>query len=79
MQSSMTEQGGGAPSVLPTNVPVDGATKSPQFLLLATSFFCIATGGIGLFSVVRLCSSPLVKVFVSVLTSFGHHFCRQNQ
>ena len=41
-----------AASALPANIPVDGAMKTPQFMLLATSFFCLATGGIGLFSVV---------------------------
>jgi hypothetical protein len=42
-----------APVVLPANVPADGAMRSPQFALLATSFFCLGTGGIGLMSVVR--------------------------
>ena len=33
------------------NVPLDGVMKTPQFYMLATTFFCVACGGMGLMSV----------------------------
>jgi MFS family permease len=36
-----------------TYVSIENAMKSPQFYLLATTFFCMACGGMGLFSVAK--------------------------
>ena len=58
------------------NVAVDTVMKTPQFYLLATVLFCVATGGMGMFSVAK----PMVSdVFSSALptivrASFGSTF-----
>ena len=58
------------------NVNVDTVMKTPQFYLLATVLFCVATGGMGMFSVAK----PMVSdVFSSALpgivtASFGSTF-----
>ena len=48
------------------NVPASAAMRTPQFGLLATSFFCLATGGVGLFSVAK---PMMTEVFSSSLPS----------
>ena len=58
------------------NVSVDTVMKTPQFYLLATVLFCVATGGMGMFSVAK----PMVSdVFSSALpavvtAAFGSTF-----
>lgn len=58
------------------NVNVDTVMKTPQFYLLASVLFCVATGGMGMFSVAK----PMVSdVFSSALpaivtASFGSTF-----
>lgn len=58
------------------NVNVDTVMKTPQFYMLATVLFCVATGGMGMFSVAK----PMVSdVFSSALpaivtASFGSTF-----
>lgn len=55
-------------AVVPTNtladVSVDEAMKTPQFYLLATTLFCVASGGMGLFAVAKPMMS---EVFSSAL------------
>ncbi len=46
------------------NVTANNVLRTPQFYLLGTSFFCLATGGIGLMSVAK---PMLGEVFSSVL------------
>ena len=56
-------------SVKPTviqDVSLDDAMKAPQFYMLGTTFFCLATGGMGMFSVAKPMMS---EVFSSVLPS----------
>ena len=46
------------------NVSLEDAMKAPQFYLLGTTFFCIATGGMGIMSVAK----PMMgEVFSSIL------------
>lgn len=55
------------------NVHFDTVLKTPQFWLLGTTFFCVATGGMGLFSVAK----PMMnEVFSSTLpTIVTASFC----
>lgn len=46
------------------NVSIDDAMKAPQFHLLGVTFFCLATGGIGMMSVAK---PMLNEVFASIL------------
>ena len=46
------------------NVDVGTVMKTPQFAALATTFFCVATGGMGLFSVAK---PMMTEVFSSSL------------
>ncbi len=39
--------------VVPQNVHVETVMKTPQYWFLAATFYCLATGGIGVFSVAR--------------------------
>eukprot|EP00794_Sanderia_malayensis_P017685 gene17685-19451_t len=58
------------------NVTVDNVMKTPQFYLMASVLFCVATGGMGMFSVAK----PMISdVFSSALplivtASFGSTF-----
>lgn len=45
-------------------MPVEEVMKTPQFYLLGTTFFCVATGGMGLLSVAKPMMS---EVFSSLL------------
>lgn len=57
----------GAPAPAAHTVPdvtVEQAMRSPQFYLLGTSFWCLATGGMGLFSVAKPMMS---EIFSSAL------------
>ena len=50
------------------DVPTHLAIKTPQFLLLGTSFFCLATGGMAMFSVAK---SMMTEVFAGVQPSLA--------
>ena len=52
------------------DVSVDDAMKTPQFYLLGTTFFCVATGGMGLLSVAKpMMSEVFSAVLPAVVTS----------
>eukprot|EP00993_Chasmostoma_nieuportense_P006232 NODE_684_length_1951_cov_34.514254_g635_i0.p1 GENE.NODE_684_length_1951_cov_34.514254_g635_i0~~NODE_684_length_1951_cov_34.514254_g635_i0.p1 ORF type:complete len:607 (+),score=151.82 NODE_684_length_1951_cov_34.514254_g635_i0:54-1823(+) len=55
------------------NVTVDAVMKTPQFYLLASTFFCVATGGMGLFSVAKPMMSEVFSGSLPTLVtaSFG--------
>merc|ERR1719323_1756134 len=54
----------GGLTAVSNNVTVDAAMKTPQFFCLLSVFFCVATGGMGLFSVAK----PMVgEVFSGAL------------
>jgi len=58
------------------NVTVDSVMKTPQFYLLATVLFCVATGGMGMFSVAKpMVSDVFSSALPSIVTaSFGSTF-----
>lgn len=52
------------------DVSVDDAMKTPQFYLLGTTFFCVATGGMGLLSVAKPMMSEVFSALLpAVVTS----------
>ena len=52
------------------DVSVDDAMKTPQFYLLGTTFFCVATGGMGLLSVAKpMMSEVFSAILPAVVTS----------
>ena len=52
------------------DVSVDDAMKTPQFYLLGTTFFCVATGGMGLLSVAKpMMSEVFSSLLPAVVTS----------
>eukprot|EP01039_Chlorochromonas_danica_P002119 gene2119-2313_t len=62
-----------APPAVP-DVPVEQAMRSPQFYLLGATFWCVACGGLGLFSVAKpmmseIFSSALPAVVTSAFAS----------
>ena len=57
-------------SAITPNINVDQAMSTPQFYLLGTTFFCLATGGMGLFSVAKpLMSEVFSGVLPAIVTS----------
>jgi hypothetical protein len=50
------------------DVPTNIAVRTPQFLLLGTTFFCLATGGMAMFSVAK---SMMSEVFAGVQPSLA--------
>ena len=58
------------------NVHVDSVMKTPQFYLLASVLFCVATGGMGMFSVAKpMVSDVFSRALPSVVTAaFGSTF-----
>lgn len=57
-------------SIVTPNINVDQAMSTPQFYLLGTTFFCLATGGMGLFSVAKpLMSEVFSGVLPAIVTS----------
>jgi MFS family permease len=63
--------GSSAPAaVVVADVSVDDAMKTPQFYLLGTTFFCVATGGMGLLSVAKpMMSEVFSAILPAVVTS----------
>lgn len=52
------------------NVSLEDAMKAPQFYLLGTTFFCLATGGMGIMSVAKpMMSEVFSSVLPTVVTS----------
>ena len=57
-------------AVAVVNVPTEEAMRAPQFWLLGTSFFCIATGGMGIMAVAKPMMSEVFSVAMpAVVTS----------
>ena len=57
-------------AVAVADVSVDDAMKTTQFYLLGTTFFCVATGGMGLLSVAKpMMSEVFSAVLPAVVTS----------
>jgi hypothetical protein len=51
------------------DVTVDEAFKTPQFHLLGTAFFCVATGGMGLLSVAKPMMSDVFSTLLPALVT----------
>jgi len=58
------------------NVSLEEAMKAPQFYLLGTTFFCLATGGMGMFSVAKpMMSEVFSSALPTIVTSaFASNF-----
>jgi len=58
------------------NVTLEEAMKAPQFYLLGTTFFCLATGGMGMFSVAKpMMSEVFSSTLPAIVTSaFASNF-----
>lgn len=65
-----TGSGPSTSAVAIADVSVDDAMKTPQFYLLGTTFFCVATGGMGLLSVAKpMMSEVFSSLLPAVVTS----------
>ena len=61
--------GTGSSAIVP-DVSLDDAMKTPQFYLLGTTFFCLATGGMGMMSVAKpMMSEVFSAALPAVVTS----------
>jgi MFS family permease len=68
--NTSSSSGSNAVSAVVPDISVEQAMRSPQFYLLGTSFFCLATGGMGLFSVAKpMMSEIFSSVLPAVVTS----------
>ena len=52
-QKGPTDAAVTAPTTTPFNMTVEAAMRAPDFYLVGLSFFCLSTGGYGLFSVAK--------------------------
>jgi hypothetical protein len=50
------------------DIPTEAAVRTSQFLLMGTTFFCLATGGMAMFSVAK---SMMTEVFANVQPSLA--------